>query len=396
MLSNAAPPSDTQALGAPVRSTPNAKIRIRDCRVLRDDRVVLDVQALDIPDALTTALIGPNGSGKSTLLRALQLLIELEKGDLLLDGASMHRDPIATRRRMATAFQEPRLLSMSVRRNLEVGLRLRGVPRVKRRERAQHWLDRFGVGHLADRHAHDVSGGEAQRVSLARAFSLEPEVLLLDEPFASLDAPTRAELIEDFASVLAERRPATVLVTHDRDEALRLGDRIVVLIDGLMRQEGPPAEVFGAPADAEVAAFVGVENVWPAALEQTAAGIATYRIAGQPIDVASASPPAFALVCLRPEEITLFPPTAAAPGSARNRLAARVEAISPAGPVLRLRLRLNADEGGSDPVGAVIPSAVATVTPASVEVLGLEVGSPVAAVFKATAAHLIPTANRAG
>ena len=374
--------------GAPLSE--RAKIQIRDCRVVRDGRTVLDVPALDLPEGRTTALIGPNGAGKSTLLRALQLLVRPQRGELLLDGVPMHRDPLATRRRMAAAFQEPLLLSMSVRRNVEVGLRLRRVPRGQRRERAQRWLDRFGVGHLADRHAHDVSGGEAQRVSLARAFALEPEVLLLDEPFAALDAPTRAELIEDFASVLAERRPTTVLVTHDRDEALRLGDRIVVLIDGYVRQVGPPAELFGAPADADVAAFVGVENVWPATLERIAAGIATYRVAGQTVQVASAAPPPIALVCVRPEEITLFAGAEAAPGSARNCLAARVDAINPAGPVLRVRLSLGGGKHRLAAPGAVEPGAVATVTPASVEALGIEVGSPVAAVFKATAVHLIP------
>lgn len=373
MPSNAAPPS--------LPPVADSKIQLRGCRVVRDGRVVLDIPELDVPTGRTTALIGPNGAGKSTLLRVLQLLIRPERGELLLDGAPMQRDPITTRRRMAAAFQEPLLLSMSVRANVELGLRLRRMPRAPRRARVRHWLDRFGVGHLADRHAHDVSGGEAQRVSLARAFALEPEVLLLDEPFAALDAPTRSDLIEDFASVLAESRPTTVLVTHDRDEARRLGDGIVVLIDGRLRQRGSPAEVFGAPADAEVAAFVGAENVWAASLERSAAGIATYRVAGQLVDVASASPPTAALVCVRPEAITLFPPAAAVPGSARNCLPARIDAINLVGPVLRVQLRLGRTED---------TTAVATVTPASVEALGLRVGSPVSAVFKATAAHLIP------
>ena len=373
MPSNAAPPN--------LPPVADSKIQLRGCRVVRDGRVVLDIPELDVPTGRTTALIGPNGAGKSTLLRVLQLLLRPERGELLLDGAPMQRDPITTRRRMAAAFQEPLLLSMSVRANVELGLRLRRMPRAPRRARARHWLDRFGVGHLADRHAHDVSGGEAQRVSLARAFALEPEVLLLDEPFAALDAPTRSDLIEDFASVLAESRPTTVLVTHDRDEARRLGDGIVVLIDGRLRQRGSPAEVFGAPADAEVAAFVGAENVWAASLERSAAGIATYRVAGQLVDVASASPPTAALVCVRPEAITLFPPAAAVPGSARNCLPARIDAINLVGPVLRVQLRLGRTED---------TTAVATVTPASVEALGLRVGSPVSAVFKATAAHLIP------
>ncbi len=239
----------------------NAHVQVRDLVVRRGGTTVLEIDALDIPRGKVTVLIGPNGAGKSTLLGALQLVLHPTGGTLTLDGEPMDADPIRTRRRMSAAFQEPLLLSMSVRSNVELPLRLRGVGRRERRAASDEWLQRFGIAELADRHARQLSGGEAQRVSLARAFASQPEVMLLDEPFAGVDAPTRERLIEDFAEILSETRPTTVLVTHDRDEALRLGDVIALLIGGSVRQIGSPTEVFDRPVDREVALFVGVENV---------------------------------------------------------------------------------------------------------------------------------------
>ena len=334
----------------------------------------------------------------------MQLLVEPLRGELLLDGAPMRRDVLATRRRLAAAFQDPLLLTGSVLHNVEVGQGFRRVPRGLRRERALRWLNRFGVGHLAQRHARGLSGGEARRVSLARAFALEPEVLLLDEPFSALDAPTRTALIDDFAAIVRGLAVTTVLVTHDRDEALRLGDQIVVLIDGTVRQVAPPAEVFGAPVDEAVAAVVGVENVWPARLAAVHAavhdaahddGVAVYDVAGHHVQVAAERPPPAALLCLRPEEITLLAPDDHPAGSARNRLPVTVREITPAGGVVRLRLALERAPGApqaAGATGATAPTMVATITRPSLEALGIDVGSPVVAMFKATAAHLIPQA----
>lgn len=249
-------------------ATAQPHLQVRDLVVQRGGVDVLDVDAIDVPRERVTVVIGPNGCGKSTLLGALQLVLHPTRGTLLLDGQPMDADPVGTRRRMSAAFQEPLLLSMSVQANVELPLRLRGVDRTRRRRLATSWLERFGVAALADRHARQLSGGEAQRVSLARAFASQPEVMLLDEPFAGVDAPTRAGLIADFAEILSETRPTTVLVTHDRDEALRLGDHAVLLIDGRVRQVGVPVDIFDHPVDREVAQFVGMDNIversrWP-------------------------------------------------------------------------------------------------------------------------------------
>ena len=242
-------------------SKESIKITIRDLDVSYDDLSVLSIESLDIPSGKVTAIIGPNGSGKSTLLRSIQLLNSPTSGELRIDGRSMKEDILRTRRRMASVFQEPLLLNCSVLKNVETALRLRGVERKIRREQAIYWLDRYGVLNIADRHAHKISGGEAQRGSLARAFAVKPEVLLLDEPFSALDQPTRFTLIEDFSRIVHEMRLTTILVTHDRDEAARLADVIIVLIDGKVRQIGNQTEIFASPVDSDVAKFVGVENI---------------------------------------------------------------------------------------------------------------------------------------
>ena len=150
-----------------------AKIRLRDVRLSRGGREVLRVDDLALRRGEVSVIIGPNGSGKSTLLAALQLLVAPDTGELLIDDVSMRADPLATRRRMASVFQEALLLSTGVRKNVETALSLHKVPRNQRRARAERWLNRFGVADLAERHARELSGGEAQRVSLARAFALD-------------------------------------------------------------------------------------------------------------------------------------------------------------------------------------------------------------------------------
>ena len=311
---------------------PDAHLQVRDLVVQRGGVTVLEIDSLDIPRGLVTVLIGPNGSGKSTLLGALQLVLHPLRGTLTLDGEPMDADPVGTRRRMSAAFQEPLLLSMSVRANVELPLRLRGVDKRRRRELAEHWLERFGIASLSRRHARQLSGGEAQRVSLARAFASQPEVMLLDEPFAGVDAPTREGLIEDFAEILSETRPTTVLVTHDRDEALRLGDQAALLIGGRVRQIGPPLEVFDRPADRAVAEFVGIENVWPGQRSESgvyrAGGI---RLASTDKSIALGAP---ALLCVRPERIVLTREGQ----SAQNKIRAVVRKVRPRGPVVRAEL----------------------------------------------------------
>ena len=356
-----------------------AKLGLRDVVVERGGSPILTVSSLDVFPGELLAVVGPNGAGKSTLIHTMALLEAPTRGQTLFDGQPIRGGLLAYRRRMAVVFQEPLLLDTSVEANVRSGLSLRGVPHAERERRAALWLERFGIAGLARRSGRTLSGGEAQRVSLARALALEPEALLLDEPFAALDAPSRDALVDDLERALALTNTATVFVTHDRAEALRLGDRLAVLIGGRVRQVGTPQDVFAMPVDEEVAAFVGIETIAPGRVLSLAGGLAVVDVAGQLVEaVAAHEPGADVLVCLRPEDVILSPASDhPSPTSARNHLPAVVSRILSTGPHARVQL----DAGFS---------MVALITKQSLDDLALAPGSRVVASFKATAVHLIP------
>jgi len=234
-----------------------ALLQLSDLVVRREGRIVLDIGSLSVETGEVLAIVGPNGAGKSTLFLVLARLLKPDQGQVLFQGR-----PVATfhdldyRRQIALVLQEPLLMDMSVYENAALGLKFRRQPKALIDERVSHWLDRLGVAHLAERSARKLSGGEAQRVSLARAFVLQPELLLLDEPFTSLDAPTRFRLLDDLKSVLAETRMTTIFITHDLQEALKLATRMAVILDGRIEQSGTPQDVFDRPINERVAGFL--------------------------------------------------------------------------------------------------------------------------------------------
>jgi tungstate transport system ATP-binding protein len=357
-------------------------VALRDVRLAYSGGFTLDVPVLEVRPAEVLAIIGPNGSGKSTLLRVLGLLERPAAGEVRLGGRAVDAtDGLAERRRMATVFQDPLLADATVAANVALGLGFRGIRGQAADSRVRAWLERFGVAALAARSARTLSGGEAQRVALARALVLQPEVLLLDEPFASLDAPSRSALIVDLRAVLRQERVATVLVTHDRGEAQALADRVAVLIGGRLRQVDEAATVFQAPVAEDVARFVGVETIVSGQVIARDAGITRVRVGGRTLEVAQAAAPgARVRVAIRPEDVTLTTPTGpGAPSSARNALAGQVTRITAT------------DTGVSVVVDCGFPL-VAIVTRRSLAELRLVEGAPVTAVFKASAAHLLPAA----
>jgi tungstate transport system ATP-binding protein len=234
-----------------------ALIEIRDLLVQREKKTVLDIEHLSVEAGEVLAIVGPNGAGKSTLFLTLARLLKVARGTIHFDGHSS-LNTLEYRRRIALVLQEPLLMDTSVKDNAAIGLRFRGIPKAEAERRVGHWLERLGVAHLAERPARKLSGGESQRVSLARAFVLQPELLLLDEPFTALDAPTRLRLLEDLQSVLAETSTTTIFITHDLQEASKLATRMAVMLNGRIHQVGEPSEVFAHPADAQVAEFLGI------------------------------------------------------------------------------------------------------------------------------------------
>ena len=359
----------------------SAVLALRDVRRVHAAGFVLDVPALDVMPGELLAIMGPNGSGKSTLLRVLGLLERPQTGSVRFHGKPVDaRDALSERRRMATVFQEPLLADATAADNVALGLRFRGVGPDVIAPRVAAWLERLGVGALGARQARTLSGGEAQRVALARALVLEPEVLLLDEPFAGLDMPSRAALIIDLGRVLRQHHVTTVLVTHDRGEARALADRIAVLIDGSMQQVDTAARVFQSPVSESVARFVGVETIVSGRVVSHGAGIALVEVAGRALQVAATAEPGTCVrIAIRPEDVILaLPRELDHATSARNALAGVVT-------------RITITESGARVVVDCGFALVARVTPRSIDELGLAEGVRITAIFKATSPHVIPT-----
>ena len=360
---------------------PKRALEVKDLTAELGGQKVLDVPSLHVEENEVFVIVGPNGSGKTTLMLCLALLLRTATGEIRYDGVSVHGvSPVRFRRQTAVVFQEPLLLSRTVRDNVNLGLRLRRVNRDEISARADKWLTRFGVAHLANRQARLLSGGEAKRVSLARAFALQPRILFLDEPFNALDTPTRQALLEEFEGVLRETRMTTVMVTHDHNEAQVLAHRMAVLIGGKLHQVGTPQEVFSSPADEAVASFVETGNILHGTITHQSGGVATVDVGGtQPVQVVSElSSETSVAAFIRYEDITV---AVSHPGpgtsSARNQLKGRIVKVFPFGPQLRVTL----DCGF--PLSSVI-------TRRSWEEMGLEVGAEVTASFKASSVYLIP------
>jgi ABC-type sugar transport system ATPase subunit len=235
-----------------------ALLQLSNLLVRREENVVLDIESLAVERGEVLAIVGPNGAGKSTLFLMLARLLKAEQGEVLFNGRPADSFPdLEYRRQLALVLQEPLLMDMSVYENVALGLKFRRTSKAQIEEHVSHWLDRLGVAHLSGRPARKLSGGEAQRVSLARAFVLQPDLLLLDEPFTSLDAPTRIRLLEDLKSVLTETKMTTIFITHDLQEARKLATRMAVILKGRIEQSGVPQNVFDEPINERVADFLG-------------------------------------------------------------------------------------------------------------------------------------------
>lgn len=234
---------------------------LRHCAIERNGRPVLTLDRLSLRRGELLAVVGPNGAGKSSLLLALAQLLPY-RGEMLWNGRDLRSTPsLKHRRRISMVLQSPLLFDRTVFDNVAAGLRFRGVDPSEVHRRVSSWLDRLGVLALRERRATELSGGEAQRVSLARALVLEPELLLLDEPFVALDPPTRHRLRTEFSELLRTLNTTTLLVTHDLNEAVQLGQRLAIILDGTLRRVGTSAEILNQPQDAAVAAFLQYSNL---------------------------------------------------------------------------------------------------------------------------------------
>jgi tungstate transport system ATP-binding protein len=247
---------------------PPCLLELSGLRVDRGAVQVLDVPSFRVDDGEFVSLVGPNGSGKSSLLLAMMCLLPRVTGEVRYRGKAVRsdREAIEYRRKVAMVFQEPLLFDETVYDNVASGLRIRGVDGKEIRPRVMEYLDHFELTGMATRSARKLSGGEARRVNLARALVVEPELVLLDEPFANLDLPARRSIIGELERTLRDAGTAAILVTHDQSEALRLSDRMVVMSGGRIVQSDTPSAVMTHPIVPFVASWVGIET----SLEATA------------------------------------------------------------------------------------------------------------------------------
>jgi len=231
-------------------------IEITNLLIQRNRRDVLRIASLNIQRGETLAVVGPNGAGKSTLLLALAHLLKPVKGEIKFKDKNLKEwNELEYRRKIAFIFQDPLLMDMTVEQNIGLGLKFRGVNKNHIQAQVDKWSKSMGVDALRARRANQLSGGEAQRVSLARAFVLEPELLLMDEPFSSVDPQTRGQLLIDLSRLLAQEHRTTIFVTHNLQEAAQMGDRVAVIVNNELKQVGMPNQIKENPVDDSVRMF---------------------------------------------------------------------------------------------------------------------------------------------
>jgi molybdate transport system ATP-binding protein len=327
-------------------------------------------------------LFGPSGSGKTTVLRSIAGLERPERGRIEFGGRgwfeaekSLFVEP--QQRGAVYVGQDSALFPhLTVARNVEYGIQ--HLAAYERNARLTEIVPLVELDGLADRYPRQLSFGQAQRAALARALARHPRLLLLDEPFAALDQPLRLQLRRMLRASIERLGTSVVLVTHDRHDAMALGDGMAVLADGRIRQIGSVPDVFGRPVDLAVAHAVGIDSVVPGRIERLQDGLVDLhvprgilRAVGSGLDAASSE----AFACIRAEDVTLEQGSHA-DASARNHVSGQIVRIESEGPVERVTI----DCGF--PLTALV-------TGQARQEMGLEVGSPVIAAIKATAIHLV-------
>ncbi len=354
-------------------------LEARNIRVENRGFVIIDVGSLSVREGEVLSIIGPNGAGKTTLLQGLAMLQRTSHGEIIYRGRKVGPDISATqyRRSVTMVFQETLLFDTTVFENVASGLRFRHVDKNDIEKTVLSNLELFGISHLKDRSVRTLSGGEARRVSLARSFAIDPDIIFLDEPFAALDPPTHESIITDLGHILRGSNTTAVFATHDRSEALRLSDRICVMNSGKVLQVGTSEEVMNRPVDEFVASFVGAETILSGVVTQTGSGTISVSVGGQLVmAVSDAQPGREVLLCIRPEHVSLSSEPRSDTTSERNIFAGRVADITSLG----LYYRVSVDCGF--PLTAFI-------TPGSLRRLAIKRGSSVYPSFKATAVHVL-------
>lgn len=286
------------------------EVAVHDLELAYGDFVAIKSLDLIIPDGESVVLLGQSGCGKTSTMRCIAGL-EMPTGGTIsigdktvFDGNSGKVVPVY-KRNVGMVFQSYAVWPhKTVLENVAFPLKMKGVAKSKRRAEALAVLELVGLAHLADRGASMLSGGQMQRVALARSMAMAPSVLLLDEPLSNLDARLRDDLRVELRRIQTERGLTSLYVTHDQQEALALADRIAIMQEGRISQLGTPEQIYGSPVSASIASFLGVTNVFSVASDSTSRSL---HLTGSEVVLRSTSavPTAASSACIRPEDIVV-------------------------------------------------------------------------------------------
>lgn len=345
-----------------------------------DGKNVIDTISLSVKKGEIFGLIGPSGAGKSTILKIINLLETPTHGSYRFEGVlhtKKEKDRNPAIKKMAMLFQKPVMFKASVEDNVAMGLKFRGVPENERKPRIESALREVGLEGYGPRSAKTLSGGEAQRVAMARAIVVSPDLLLLDEPTANLDPRTTRVIEEIILRLNREHGMTIIMCTHDLVQGQRLCHRIGVVIDGRMQQVGTPVRIFHHPDSQSVAHYVGMENVFGCRVISCESGVIVLESGGVSLLSVSDIPVGSQVTaCFRAEDVTLFVGEVGTT-SARNLLTGTITDIGPHGPYIAVRVHCGI------PVTAFL-------TQSTVDDLSIREGSTVTVSVKASAVHAFP------
>ena len=354
-------------------------LEIRGLKARIGRHFLIEMDDLTIVRGETLCLVGHNGAGKTTALLALGGIIRPESGTVILkdESGNVQIRSHLYRKSVSMAFQEPLLLNAPVFDNVAMGLKIRNIRGKELKDRVHEYCELFAISHLLKRNSRTLSGGEARRVSLARSMAIRPGILLLDEPFSALDLPAREALLRDFVDILRKTGSTVLFSTHDRDEAIRLSDRITVINGGKIIKTGTPTEVMNDPPDEFTASFVGVETLLDARVRESNSSGFYAEVSGSSIEVAgTAAAGELVILGIRPENVILSLGKEKDSTSVRNSFRGRVLKVLNMGHYYRISL----DCGFS---------LVSYITHHSLEEMGLREGMEITASVKATAIHIL-------
>ncbi len=351
-------------------------VELVDLQQRHGSRTTLRNVSLSIEEGEILAIIGPTGSGKTTLLRLIDQLDKPASGKVLFDEREViPRLRTQVRRKIGMVLQKPVVFDASVYDNVAYPLRVRKYDKKAIPEKVNTMLQTVGLDGYRKRNARTLSGGETQKVALARALVTDPQMLLLDEPTANLDPASLNTIEELVLRFNREKGMAIVIATHEMAQGQRLAHRIGVMMEGELIQVGQPADIFYAPSDIRVARFVGVENILRGCIASNEGGLTEIETNGHSLEAVTGHRRGEEVhLCIRPEEVTVSLQPASS--SARNTFRGEVKLMALSGPVARVEIDCGL-------------TLVALITRRSAEELGIKVGQQVHASFKATAIHVI-------